>query len=88
VLSVREGTTTPPAPKPKRQSATGDRVVGELVNATSGAKPTAEKQAAARSGQLDGGGGGGGIPGATWGLLATVGLFGAGALVEARSLLR
>jgi hypothetical protein len=71
-----------------RESASGERVVGELVSATVDAVPPPTKQAAARSGHLDGDGGGGGIPGAAWGLLATLGLFGAGALIETRSLLR
>ena len=75
-------------PKPEQQRAPGNRVVGELVSATVDAVPPPTKQAAARSGQLDGDTGGGGIPGAAWGILATLTLFGAGALIEARSLLR
>jgi hypothetical protein len=76
------------ANRPEQQRAPGERVVGELVSATVDAVPPSTKQAAARSGHLDGDSDGGGIPGAAWGLLATLGLFGAGALIEARSLLR
>ena len=47
----------------------------------------AARQAAARSGQLEGDGGGG-IPDAAWGLLAAAGLFGAGALIEAGGIAR
>ena len=62
-------------------------MVGELVSATTSPASPATQEGAARSGQLqDDGDSGGGIPGAAWGLLATVGLLGAGALIEARSL--
>jgi PKD domain-containing protein len=80
---------TPPAAQkdPAPQVPTGERVVGELVSATTDVPPSRPTQAAARSGQLQGdNGGGGGIPDAAWGLLAAVGLFGAGALLEARNL--
>jgi hypothetical protein len=85
--SVSPSTPTPPESKPEREPASGERVVGELVSSTTDFSPPPAKQAAARSGRLDGnGGGGGGIPGAAWGLLATVSLFGAGALIETRNL--
>jgi hypothetical protein len=91
-LSVRRGTTDRPRateakPKPvEAKPVEGDLVEGELVSAeTTASSPS--QQSAARSGQLeDDGDSGGGIPGAAWGLLATVGLFGAGALIETRSL--
>jgi PKD domain len=84
---VRRGATGPPAPKPERKPSPGQRVVGELVSATTDTTASSAKQAAARSGHLDGGGGGG-IPGAAWGVLATLGLLGAGALAEAGGLAR
>jgi len=65
----------------------GELIEGELVSAEVAAPDVAAKQVAARSGQLQGDGGGG-IPDAAWGLLATVGLFGAGVLIESRNLLR
>jgi PKD domain len=62
----------------------GTRVSGDLLSASADAPPqTAAQQAAARRGRLEGDGGGGGIPTAAWGLLATLGLLGAGALIEA-----
>ncbi len=85
-LSVRRGTTAPAHSKTQRESAVGEQVEGELVSASTDTAAPVDDQAAARSGHLDGGGGG--IPGAAWGLFATLGLFGAGALIEARSLLR
>jgi hypothetical protein len=42
-----------------------------------------EEQAAARTGNPQGAGGGGGVPGVAWGILATLGLLGAGAAAEA-----
>lgn len=81
------GATAPPTSRANREPAPGERVVGELVSATSTSPPPAAEQAAARSGELEGDGGGGGIPGVAWGLLATLGLLGAGALIETRSLL-
>ncbi len=81
-------TTAPPAPEPEQRPARGERVVGELVRANATAPPVTAKQAAARSGQLEDDGGSGGIPGAAWGLLATLSLLGTGALIEARSLLQ
>lgn len=94
--------TSTPAPAPASPTPTpqaeqkaeapptppGERVVGELIGASSNLPPPAAKQAAARSGQLQGDGGGGGIPGAAWGLLASAGLFGAGALIEAGGIAR
>lgn len=69
----------PPAVPP------GTQVAGELLSASTEPPPqTPEQQAAARRGRLDGDGGGGGIPTAAWSLLATLGLLGAGALIEAR----
>lgn len=85
---------TPAAPMESRAHATppqaparGELVEGELVSAETAAPTPAPKQAAARSGQLQSDDGGGDIPDAAWGLLATVGLFGAGALIESRNLL-
>ncbi|HYJ20434.1 MAG TPA: PKD domain-containing protein [Solirubrobacterales bacterium] len=72
----------PPVPK----TPPGEQVVGELVSATADVPSEAPKQVAARSGQLQDDGSGGGLPGAAWGLLATLGLLGAGALIETRSL--
>jgi plastocyanin len=64
----------------------GEVVSGELLDAQ--AQPEPEAQPAARTGRLDEEDGGGiGVPGAALGLIITVGLMGAGALVEARSLL-
>jgi len=82
-------TPTPQAEQKAETPATppGERVVGELIGASSDVPPPTAKQAAARSGQLQGDGGGG-IPGAAWGLLATAGLFGAGALIEAGGIAR
>ena len=65
----------------------GTRVSGELLSAsTDTPSRQPEQQAAARRGQLDEGGDGSGIPDAAWGLLATLGLLGTGALLEARRL--
>ncbi len=85
--SARRGTATPAEPKAEQESAEGERVVGELVSASTDAAPPVADRAAARSGHLQGDDGGG-IPGAAWGLLATLGLFGAGALAEAGGLAR
>jgi len=80
-LSVRRSTT---APAPPQKSTAGDLVEGELVSAETPQPPKpSEEQATARNGSLDGDGGGGGIPGAAWGILATLGLLGAGAAAEA-----
>ena len=77
----------PPAPKTKQKPSPGQRVAGELISTTTDTAAHAAKQAAARSGKLEGDGGGG-IPGAAWGVLATLGLLGAGALAEAGGLAR
>ncbi|HEX5608580.1 MAG TPA: PKD domain-containing protein [Solirubrobacterales bacterium] len=73
----------PPAPAPEPE---GQRVTGRLVNASATPAP-APKPAAARRGQLDDDSGGG-IPDAAWGILATLGLLGTGALAEAGGLAR
>lgn len=84
-LSVRRGTTAPAKSKATQESAGGERVVGELLSSRSDMTPARPvEQAAARRGHLTGDGNGGGIPTAAWGLLATLGLLGAGALIEAR----
>ncbi len=63
------------------------RVSGELLSASDEpVPPRSSEQAAARRGRLEGDGSGGGVPTAAWGLLATLGLLGAGALLEARRL--
>jgi PKD repeat protein len=87
--------TPPPPPSPqqaKPDKATepapaGELVTGQLLNTPTQPKP--EAQPAARTGRLDedDGDGGIGLPGVALGLLVTAGLMGAGALVEARSLL-
>lgn len=84
-LSVRRGTPDRPKQDSKPQVPPGDLVEGELVSAEASLPPQQAKQAeAARTGKLDGGGGdGGGIPGAAWGILATLGLLGVGAVAEA-----
>ncbi len=84
-LSVRRGNTDT-AREAERASRAGDPVVGELVSAV--APSDSEKLVAARSGQLQNDGEGPGLPGAALGLIVTVGLLGAGALVEARGLLQ
>jgi hypothetical protein len=87
---VRRGTTDSPPSRPEPKSAPpGELIEGELVSAETSLPPKSpEKQVAARSGNLDGDNGGGGIPGAAWGLLATLGLLGAGALAEAGGIAR
>lgn len=64
---------------------TGEVVSGGLLDAQP--QPQPEAQPAAGTGRLEEEGGGIGVPGAALGLVITVGLMGAGALVEARSLL-
>jgi hypothetical protein len=66
----------------------GDVVSGELLSAEAAPVETeAEKRrAAARTGDLQEGGGGG-LPTAAWGLVATLGLLGTGALIEIRGTL-
>ncbi len=78
-------------PRVRRSNAdtapAGEPVVGELVSAT--APVYKEKSVGARTGQLDEGDGEGpGLSGAALGILVTVGLLGAGAMIEARGLLR
>jgi PKD repeat protein len=74
----------------ERSVPPGELVSGELVAQQGDAAPevVAPPQApvAARTGNPDSGPGGGGVPAAAWGVLATLGLLGAGALVEARGL--
>ncbi|HEU4393625.1 MAG TPA: hypothetical protein VFR04_08330, partial [Solirubrobacterales bacterium] len=62
------------------------RVVGELLSADNTPPPEPAKPTAARRGQPEDNGGGTSLPTAAWGLLATLGLLGAGALIETRSL--
>ena len=84
---VRRGTADRAPAKPKRKPASGERVAGELISASVDIPPKTPKLAA-RSGSLDGDGGSGGIPGAAWGILATLGLLGTGALIEAGGIAR
>lgn len=65
----------------------GDLVSGELLGAPAeeSSQPLQPAAASARRGRLEGSSGGG-VPAAAWGVLATLGLLGAGALVEARQL--
>jgi PKD domain-containing protein len=85
-----------PQPEPAQTAPepSGDLVSGLLIGNSSPAEPspeTEEQQAAARTGTPsadEAGGGGGGLPGAAVSLLITAGLLGAGALVEARNLVR
>lgn len=79
-------------PKPDKATqpaASGERVSGELLSLTAPPPEPRDEPVAARSGRLDDSEGGDGLslPGAALGLLVTGGLLGAGALVEARSLL-
>lgn len=79
-----------PQETPRPTPPPGEQVEGELLSATGTAATEEEKeeeQPAARTGNLDGDGGtGGGISTAAVGLLATLGLLGTGALIEARRL--
>lgn len=86
--------STPPPRRPKpdepaRSAPAGERVSGELLSISAPPPEPRSKPVAARSGRLEENEGGGGLslPGAALGLLITGGLLGAGALVEARSLL-
>lgn len=75
--------------RPQRPATRGEVVSGELLSATAPPPKSETQQAGARTGKLDGEGGGGlTLPGAALGLAITFGLMGAGALTEARSLLR
>jgi hypothetical protein len=84
-LSVRRDSTDTAE---QHEGPAGTVVAGELVSATTPVDAVKPDAPGARSGHLSAGGGGGGLPGVAIGLLVTVGLFGAGALVETRSLLR
>ncbi len=77
-----------PEQRQSREAPQGERVSGLLLSdERTPAQPTAAP--AARSGRLsETAGGTARLPGAALGLLATAGLLGLGALVEARSLLR
>ncbi|HEX3240402.1 MAG TPA: PKD domain-containing protein [Solirubrobacterales bacterium] len=91
-------TAAPPVPEKSRfqinprgkkgtTTSEGEAVSGELLTASTAPAPERQPQAEARSGSLHGGSGsGGGLPPAAWGTLATLGLLGAGALLEARGL--
>lgn len=93
---VSETPASAPAPtektdaKPQQQPRpSGERVSGELLDATAQPAPEPEPQprAAARTGSLHGGGEGGLAVSATAaGVLGTLGLLGLGALLEARGL--
>jgi hypothetical protein len=83
------GGAHPAAPTAQQHEApTGERVVGELVSATTPVDAAEPDAPGARTGRLSAGGGDGGLPGVAIGLIVTAGLLGLGALVEARSLLR
>jgi hypothetical protein len=75
-----------PRPTP-RPPLPGEVVSGRLVSAQAQAPPTPKAPPGARAGRLDEEDGGFGLPGAALGLLLTAGLMGAGALIEARSVL-
>jgi PKD repeat protein len=79
-----------PRSEPKPQAAPQDELVtGQLLSATASPQPKPKASPAARRGSLDGEKSGGpSLPNAALGLLVTAGLLGAGALTEARSLLR
>ena len=77
----------PSGGKGTTRSLTGDLVSGELLGAPAedSSQPLQPAAASARRGRLEGSSGGG-IPAAAWGVLTTLGLLAAGALVEARQL--
>jgi hypothetical protein len=81
-LSVRRSNTDTAL----RDAAAGEPVAGQLVSSTTPIDP--EDPVAARRGQLENDGGGSSLPSAALGVLTTLGLLAAGALVEARGLLR
>ncbi len=86
---VRRGMTGSAPTKATQEPAPGERVVGELLSSSGNVTPTEPaKQAAARRGDLSGDGSDGGLPTAAWGLVATLGLLGMGALIEAGSAAR
>ncbi len=72
----------------ERSASPGERVSGELLATAAAPEPKPPVQAAAaRRGDLQPGPGGGlSVPAAGWGGLVTLGLLGAGALLEARGL--
>ncbi len=77
-----------PAPTPQK-APRGELVSGELLSAITSPQSKPKASPAARRGNLDGEeSGGSSLPKAALGLLFTAGLLGAGALTEARSLLR
>lgn len=81
----------PPEAAQKERADLGEQVSGLLLSDSGSAPPptpdSPSQQAAARTGTLDGGGSGGsGLSTAALGLLATAGLLGAGALLEARGI--
>jgi len=76
-----------PRPAPRR-ALPGEVVSGRLLSSQVPAPSHSKAQPGARTGRLDSEEDGGfGLPGAALGVLITVGLMGAGALVETRSLL-
>jgi hypothetical protein len=79
----------PKPAQPPKPAPAGERVSGELLSTTAPPPKPQVQQPGARTGKLDGDGDGGlSLPGAALGLVITFGLMGAGALTEARSLLR
>jgi hypothetical protein len=72
----------------KRSASPGERVSGELLAADAAPEPRPQAQAAAarRGDPQPGPGGVLSVPAAAWGGLVTLGLLGAGALLEARGL--
>lgn len=93
---VPEAAPSPQSTKPAEEAEPkptspprGEQVSGRLLSKTTPPAPEQKAQPGARTGRLDGeDGGGSGLPGAALGLVITAGLMGAGALTEARSLLR
>lgn len=79
--------TAPRREPPPTPTEIGETVSGELIGApVDPSQPQREsRQAAARTGRLDNEGGGG-IPGTALGVLATLGLLGLGAGIEARGI--
>jgi hypothetical protein len=78
-----------PRPRPRPPAPAGEVVTGRLLSTTVPPAPAPQAQPGARTGRPDGDGNGGlGLSGTALGLVVTAGLMGAGALTEARSLLR
>jgi PKD domain len=76
---------TAPQGRPAQQRPSGEPVSGELLNAVADTTaPEPEAATAARTGKPTGDGGGGGVPEAALGIAVTLGLLGAGALIELR----